>query len=494
MQAFWGKIEKVYLSVIQFLNRFVLITLVCCFNSWGDNRVDVDTVYNDRNATSDSSEYCNSDSAQVTEKQIVDSIPKVIDTVEIKVNHDSLSSVPPIDTSAFCNSLSPEKKQVKSRHEPENNQYRGMSRDADHIAQQIVLDAYRGNWEDVSRGLEHLERVERRHALVKISRLLNVSVRTYRLEQNEFLTDVERMIVERELDSCIRTGLSYIETCRNEYLPLHELIYCGIKGFQVSRIIEKNPVEAAIQGYAVIGRLEKLLQMDSTMYDACMGLGLFYCSVASASPVIRAALTLTGKHVTMEKGLSYLRTGAQKGHYVNIPSLVYLTQFLSPYMGDQTAEKDSIFILLQKKCENNPRYLFEQIDENICFHPQKFTVGYNGVLRKKIAGYKSAQPYLLHYYELMKYQYCKYIDTTNYVLKPDTSINLRSFNFYPAFLDGLRYKEMCMVHTLGSFNRLHVKDCEKNTAVIIRKLDAASMVSTKREFYRWHIIDALKLR
>jgi hypothetical protein len=472
----------------------LIILFICSTGSWGDNSLDIDTVCNDSNPTSDSSEYHNSDSAQVIEKNIVDSIPPVIDTTQIKGNSDSLSGPPPIDTAVFHNAVSPEKKQVKIRHEPENSPYRGMSRDADHIAQQIVLDAYRGNWDDVSRGLEHLERVEKRHDLVNVSRLLNVSVRTYRLEQNEFLTDAERPVVERELDSCIHAGLSYVETCQNEYLPLHELIYCGIKGFQVSRIIEKNPVEAAIQGYSVILRLEKLLQMDSTMYDACMGLGLFYCSVASASPVIRAALTLTGKHVTMEKGLLYLRTGAQKGHYVNIPSLVYLTQFLSPYMGDQTAEKDSIFILLQKKCENNPRYLFEQIDENICFHPQKFTVGYDGVLRKKIAGYKSAQPYLLHYYELMKYQYCKYIDTTNCVLKPDTSVNLRSFNFYPAFLDGLRYKEMCMVHTLGSFNRLHVKDCEKNTAAIIRKLDATPMISTKREFYRWHIIDALKLR
>jgi hypothetical protein len=51
-----------------------------------------------------------------------------------------------------------------------------------------------------------------------------------------------------------------------------------------------------------------------------------------------------------------------------------------------------------------------------------------------------------------------------------------------------------MVHSLGSFNRLHEKDCEKNTSVVIRKLEAVPMVSTKREFYRWHVIDALKIR
>jgi hypothetical protein len=461
----------------------------------GDISENADTICVDSNSSDDNFEQSSSDSTQVTKKDTTDSIYSFIDSSETNTNSDSLGSNPvPLDTSVRIGVMPQEKKQVKNRHEPENSTYKGISRDADHIAQQIVLDAYRGNWDDVSRGLERLERVEKRHDLVKISRLLNVSVRTYRLEQNEFLKDAERMIVERELDSCISSGLSYVERCKDNYLPLHELIYCGIKGFQVSRIIEKNPVDAAIQGYAVIGRLEKLLQLDNAMYDACMGLGLFYCSVASASPVVRAALKLTGRNITLEKGLAYLRIGAQKGHYVNIPSLVYLTQFLSPYLGDQSAEKDSIFVQLQKKCDANPRYLFEQIDEDICFHPQVFTPVFNSSLRKKIAVYKSAQPSLLNYYELMKYQYCKYIDTTTSVFKIDTSVNLRQFTFYPLFLDGLRYKEMCMVHSLGSFNRLHEKDCEKNTSVVIRKLEAVPMVSTKREFYRWHVIDALKIR
>jgi hypothetical protein len=443
---------------------------------------------------SDDGEQFSHDSVLNSKKEQIDSVHSEVDSVEIKEDRDSVGAVVESTTTVtLCSSLS-DQKLAKNRRETEIIPYCGISKDADHLAQLVVMDAYRGNWSDVLRGLDRLERIEKRRDLVRISRLLNVSVRTYRLEQNEFLSETERVIAEKELDSCIHIGIAYIEGCKDKYLPLHELIYCGIKGFQVSRIIEKNPVEAAIQGYSVIVRLEKLLQIDSTMYDACMGLGLFYCSVASASAVIRAALALTGRQISLEKGLSYLRTGARMGHYVNIPSLVYLTQFLSPYLGHHAAEKDSIFMVLQKKCESNPRYLFEQIDENICFHPEKFTMEYSTSLRKKITGYKNVYPHLQCYSELMKYQYCMYIDTLNCIFKTDTVVDLKIYGFYPAFLDALRYKEVCMNQRTGPFSKLHVKDCEKNIAELIKKLEAMPMASTRRELYRWHILDAIKLR
>ncbi len=50
--------------------------------------------------------------------------------------------------------------------------YAGTSKDMDHIASEIVLDAYRGNWNDVNRGLERLQRLEKRRNLVKLSKLL----------------------------------------------------------------------------------------------------------------------------------------------------------------------------------------------------------------------------------------------------------------------------------------------------------------------------------
>ncbi|HEX2957892.1 MAG TPA: hypothetical protein VHO70_13735 [Chitinispirillaceae bacterium] len=482
--------------------------------SWGTDLEIVDTTRIPENAGDTEVDPFNRDSGLVEVHTVKDTIQVPSDTVAVKVDSDSIhvetdsvkaavSSDSVGGVAAFDTTTRPHfppvdqtvvQKKVKNRRDTETWEYHGMSRDADRCAQQVVLDAYRGDWNEVKRELDRLERLEKKHDLVKISWLLNVSVRTYRLEQDEFLTNVEKQVIERELDSCIQHGLVYAQKYKDSCHSLRELIYCGIKGFQLSRLIEKSPVEAAIQGYAVIVRLEKLLQADSTMYDACMGLGLFYCSVASASPVIRAALTLTGKHVTLEKGLAYLRTSAQKGHYVNIPSLVYLTQFLSPYLGHHAVEKDSIFMVLQRKCESNPRYLFEQIDENICFHPEKFTRQYTVNLRKKIAAYKTIQPQLQRYNELIKYQYCKYIDTTSCNFKIDADVDLKAFDFYPAFLDGLRHKEVCMINSLGSLSRLHLKDCEKNTAEVLKKLEASSMASTKKEVYRWHILDALKLR
>jgi hypothetical protein len=417
-----------------------------------------------------------------------------IDTTVIKKMYDSLGRTVTHDSgTAIYDSLT-ENNHSKSRRVDESSQYRGVSKEIDHFAQEIVLNAYRGNWDDVTRGLERLKKIEKRRNLVKISKLLNVSVRFYRLEQNEFKNDIEKNATEKELDSCIADGLAYTEKFKNNRLPLHELIYCGIKGFQVSRLIEKNPIEAAVQGYAVIVRIEKLIHSDSTMYDAYLGLGIFYCSVASAPQIIRAALALTGRQITLEKGLSYLRIGAQKGHYVDIPSLAYLTQFLSPYLGHHTVEKDSIYLVLQKKCEENPRYLFDQIDEQICFHPEIFTPQYNVEIRKKISGYKNAQPQLRHYFELMKYQYCNYIDTLNCTFKKDTTVNLRGFRFYPLFMDALRYKEMCMVNNIGTLSRFHAKDCEKNIAEIATLIDRSSISSIKRDFYKWHLHDALKLR
>jgi hypothetical protein len=430
----------------------------------------------------------------VVDSSNVDTLGLSVDTAVIKNMYDSMECALTHDSGTDISDTLTVKKQSKSRRVEESSQYRGTSKELDHLARQVVLDAYQGSWSDVARGLERLQKFEKRHNLVKISKLLNVSVRLFRLEQNEFVNDVEKKATVKELDSCIADGLSYAEKFKNNRLPLHELIYCGIKGFQVSRLIEKNPIEAAVQGYAVIVRIEKLIQTDSTMYDANLGLGIFYCSVASAPQIIRAALALTGRQITLEKGLSYLRIGAQKGHYVDIPSLVYLTQFLSPYLGHHTAEKDSIYLVLQKKCEENPRYLFDQIDEQICFHPEIFTPQYNAEIRKKISGYKNVQPQLRHYYELMKYQYCNYIDTLNCTFKKDTTVNLRGFCFYPLFMESLRYKEMCMVNNIGTLSRFHAKDCEKNIAEIVTLIDRSSIISTKRDYYKWHLHDALKLR
>ncbi len=480
--------------MIRYSINFVLFFVIFTSVSFGDDIECSDSAVTSEFRFTDIKQS-NSDTVRIFKRAGTDSVHSDVDSVGKKECPDSLGFTVEFDTTVFFFvSSSVEQKQVKNRHEPENCQYRGVSKESDRISQEIVLDAYRGNWDDVSRALDRLERIEKRHDLIKISRLLNVSVRTYRLEQDEFLTTSEKKVIERELDSCIQSGLDYAQMCKDSYLPLHELIYCGIKGFQISRIIEKNPVEAAILGFSVIVRLEKLLQTDSCMYDACMGLGLFYCSVASASPVVRAALALTGRQITLEKGLSYLRIGAQKGHYVNIPSLVYLTQFLSPYLGHHAAEKDSIFMILQRKCAPNPRYLFEQIDENICFHPEIFTPAYTATLRKKIAGLKNADQYLQHYSELMKYQYCTYIDTLNCTFKIDTDVDLKGFGFYPAFLHALRYKEECMIHSIGSFSKLHERGCEKNTTELVKELEAMPMSSTLKEFYRWHILDAIKLR
>lgn len=474
--------------------QVTLIILLVTVTIWSANIANGDTLISPDIQSVEDSLNVQTDSMLHILKTESDTILTGADSIKITSNPDSVGSDLTFDTSETPFAPSVFQKQEKGRRKSETWEYLGASRDADRSAQQVVLGAYRGDWNEVKRELDRLERIEKRNNLVKISRLLSVSVKTYRLEQDEFFSVSEKKSVERELDSCIRLGLSYAQECNDSCFALRELIYCGVKGFQLSRLIEKNPVEAAIQGYSVIVRLEKLLKIDSTMYDACMGLGLFYCSVATASPVIRAALTLTGRQISLEKGLSYLRIGAQKGHYVNLPSLVYLTQFLSPYLGHHVIEKDSIYQVLQKKCEQNPRYLFEQIDEYICFHPEKFTPEYVLNLKKKIAGYKNVHPHLQHYGELMKYQYCKYIDTLNCTFKIDADVDLKRFGFYPAFLDALRFKESCMIHSLGSFSKLHAKGCEKNIPEIIKKLESMPMVSTQKELYRWHILDAIKLR
>ncbi|MBN1602079.1 MAG: hypothetical protein JW915_10750 [Chitinispirillaceae bacterium] len=418
----------------------------------------------------------------------------VNDTILIRTKLDSLGRSVLNDTNCTVSELLREPSRDKKRRNDDVPVYAGTSKDMDQIASEIVLDAYRGKWNDVNRGLERLQRLEKRRELVKISKLLNVSVRYYRLEQNEFFNESERMTIEKELDSCITDGFCYTDALKKNRLAIHELIHCGIKGFQASRMIVKNPIEAAIEGYAVVVRLEKLLQADSTMYDAFMGLGLFYCSVAGAPSVIRAALALTGRQVTLEKGLSYLRISAQKGHYVNIPSLVYLTQFLSPYLGHHVMEKDSIFTVLQKKCHPNPRYLFEQIDEHICFHPEKFTLEYIADLRKAIAEYKNTPLLLRSYFELMKYQYCDYIDTLNCPFKKDPDVKLKEFLFYPLFMTGLRTKELCMINSIGNFARIRSRDCEKYNLSVISMLEKSSMASTKRDVYKWRIRDAFRLR
>jgi hypothetical protein len=98
--------------------------------------------------------------------------------------------------------------------------------------------------------------------------------------------------------------------------------------------------------------LNNAIFIDSTMYDAYMGLGLFNFMTAQTPAALRWAMRMTGIEGEKEKGMSYLELAADKGKFSKVDAQYYLSQILSEfYLENEKAEK--IISSLNKKYKNN---------------------------------------------------------------------------------------------------------------------------------------------
>jgi len=371
-----------------------------------------------------------------------------------------------------------------------DNLYPGISREQDKLALQFIHEVYSFNWDEADKVGLKMEKLETRNKLPPLSSLLMVSMRIVRIQNSEYGTDSIGLHIAQETDSLISAGLRKSELKKADSLsrPTYLFIYSGIEGFSATLKISKWPVDAAIEGLGALKKLERLIESDTVIKDAYLGLGIFYCALAKAPAFVRGALNMTGRDVSFEKGLDYLRISAYKGRYTTETAKQYLIQFLSPYLGHETIEKNKIFRSLEQQYPKNPFYLFHHVHEDVCFHPDVITRPYIDNVRKKAEKIKPSDYSVSRYLVLLNYQY-NFLDSVNR-FSIDTTVNLREFSFYPVFLDALKERDSVSVKR-ERFKKMHLGARGIHAA---RMLDESAMTPNRKNFFMWYLRDALRVK
>lgn len=83
--------------------------------------------------------------------------------------------------------------------------------------------------------------------------------------------------------------------------------------------------------------LSQTISIDSTYYDAYLGLGLYYFGVGQIPSTFRWALSLAGIHGDRELGLKYIKIAAREGEYSKVEAEYYLSQILSDFLFDYSS-------------------------------------------------------------------------------------------------------------------------------------------------------------
>jgi tetratricopeptide (TPR) repeat protein len=77
--------------------------------------------------------------------------------------------------------------------------------------------------------------------------------------------------------------------------------------------------------------LGKALEIDSSFYDAYLGLGLYYFGVGQIPSSFRWALNIAGIHGDMKLGLKYIKKAANNGNITKVEAQYFYSQILSDY-------------------------------------------------------------------------------------------------------------------------------------------------------------------
>jgi hypothetical protein len=378
--------------------------------------------------------------------------------------------------------------------------YPGLSPEQDSLARELIGKIWSFNWDGAEKTGRKMQKLERRELLPPLSSLLLSSACVLRIQNGEFSGKRQEKHCREELEKTAKLGLELSDPGKSpdSLLATNLMIYGGIKGILATLQINRNPINAAVEGLQALGILEKAVGKNPAMDDAYLGLGIFYCALAKASGVVRGALNLIGRPVSLEKGLYYLRQSAYNGRYTGAMAKLYLIQFLSPYQGDQTVEKSRIFKSLESSFPGNPFFVFLRLEENLCFHPEKaFDPSIRRPVRKKIASYDEDEDYSIgRYANLVRWQYRVIDPFAPPDLHPDTTFNLGQFAYYPAFLSALREKYAVPQSEIASpaVRNRRVALIRKIESRVLKQLAASSMNQSWRGFYAWHVRDALRMQ
>lgn len=403
------------------------------------------------------------------------------------------------DSEEIKKDLIPEQKKKHRTHAPVNfdeSPYPGVSSEQDHYARQIVHEYFALQWDDAEKLAKKMQRIEVKENLPPLSYLLMVAARVIRIQNNEFSDQKTYNEILNEIYKLSLKGLELSKPHRSKSTnnATNLLIYSGIKGMVATLKISKNPIEAAVEGFSALNILEKLIVIEPRMKDTYLGLGIFYCALSKAPAIVRGALNIGGRNINFDAGLDYLRTAAYHGRYTSEIAELYLVQFLSPYMGHMTEEKSRIFKTLQAQFPKNPHYMFLEVDEDLCFHPEFLTPRYKQFLKKKIKSFKAFDYCSSRYINLLKWQYAHIDTNASENFSPDTAFDLKEYSFYPVFLEALKMRNYLLSTNVHINERNSRKQpFMKKGSLAVKLLESSDMSSNRKNFFAWHIRDALRI-
>jgi hypothetical protein len=377
--------------------------------------------------------------------------------------------------------------------------YSGLSLEQDSLARRLVRAFMDFDWNGVEKTGKKMQRLEKKRRLPPLSWLLLVGTNVMRLQNGDYERDHDARTLAKEIAKYSAKGLDLAkpDAAPDSIRPTMLFISGGIKGFIATLDIDKNPVTAALSGLAAYNLLAEAVALDTALRDAYLGLGLFNCALAKAPLIVRGALSLIGKEVSLAHGLDFLRRSADGGCYTNDIARLYLIQFLSPYLGHEASEKRGIFRELERAYPQNPYYLFIESEEYLCFDPGAFySFSFKTRVARRMPGFKTNGYALRRYAHLVAWQYLLMDPFPSSGFMPDTTFILRGFSYYPEFLQAVRERsraESGMKESRGDRMR-RIRYYRGLALKAVKTLEtSAAMPAGRKRYYLWHIRDALGL-
>ena len=98
--------------------------------------------------------------------------------------------------------------------------------------------------------------------------------------------------------------------------------------------------------------LKKVIELDSTFYDAYLGLGLYNFAIGQIPSAFKWALSLAGIDGEKSLGIKYIKKCAKNGYLSKIDAQYYLSQILAEVLFDYSSAADLLKNLIQRYPDN----------------------------------------------------------------------------------------------------------------------------------------------
>jgi hypothetical protein len=376
--------------------------------------------------------------------------------------------------------------------------YPGISRRQHELARETMHELFDLNWRKADSLGSEMRKIEQSDHLPPLSFMLRFAVPAWRILNNEFDSHTQEDSLYKRLEplrlECLR--ILHTEHFPDSVRPTRMFLEAGINGFNATLIIRSKPLTALKEGLQSYRTLDSLRTMAPQMKDIYLGMGLFQCALANEPSFIGFAIHLFGGlHVSLDSGLAYLRICSNEAYYTRQGAREYLIQFLSPFITNESKEKQSIFRMLEAEFPKNPYYVFQEIDENMAFHRQiAFSSDFRSWAITKATTLDTENSASRIYANCVRWQ-CAAIDSPLVPeIKPAPFAPRSCFSFYPVFLEAAKAKYLIETSTgLGERQRKNQVRADRqlrNKAFsILRKSDITVML---RDYYEWHMEDGLK--